>query len=175
MSPAKCSAARYCLRVMVLSNLVFRDTTQTKSTSKITSLLRWNVDVSWSAFSTRSSLPFSNASYCPAWRGTKLKSTFVRFGKTEVKRGGTRRYAAWSVAAIRKEASSVEGSKSPPAIKRSRRGRLSRGLAGGAVLSESARNRLKCESGDHREMYRGVSAEHGLPRADSAAAGMRRV
>src|SRR6266487_3747900 len=66
MSTATCSAARYCFRVIALSNLLFRDTTQTKSTSKITSLLRWNVDVSWSAFSTRSSLPFSNASYCPA-------------------------------------------------------------------------------------------------------------
>src|SRR5207244_7992115 len=121
MYTATCSAARYCFRVIALSNLLFLDTTQTKSTSKIISLLRWNVDVSWSAFSTRSSLPFSNASYCPARRGTKLKSTFVGFDRTELQSGGTRGSAAWSESARRNIASPVDGSQSPQALKRERR------------------------------------------------------
>src|SRR5438046_1987290 len=161
MSTATCSAARYCFRVIALSNLLFRDTTQTKSTSKITSLLRWNVDVSWSAFSTRSSLPFSNASYCPAWRGTKLKSTFVGFDRTELQRGGTRRCAAWSVAAIRKVASSVEDRSRRQPLSGQDAAALSRGLAGGAVLSASARKRSPFESTDHRETCLASAATRG--------------
>src|SRR5438874_12105003 len=87
MSTATCSAARYCFRVIALSNLLFRDTTQSKSTSTITSLLRWNVDVSWSEFSTRSSLPLSNASYCPAWRGDKAEIYFCGFRQNRVAEG----------------------------------------------------------------------------------------